>query len=77
MVEPKKAFVVVKNSTMPESEETAYENSSFLTRSKAFKSVVKWAFSVCDDDKTGEIQKNELYTGVILVHLKIASKQAS
>lgn len=29
---------------------------------------------MCDDDKTGSIHKDELYTGVILVHLKIASK---
>lgn len=74
MVEPKKVFVVVKDSSMPEpkNEEDDDENSSWITRSKPFKNVVKWAFGVCDNDSTGEIHKDELYTGVILVHLMIA-----
>lgn len=55
---------------MSTQQEETKEN--FLTRSKAFKSLVKWAFTVCDTDKTGSIHKDELYTGVLLVHLKIA-----
>ena len=47
-------------------------NTNWITRSKWFKNLSKWAFSVCDKDKTGHITKAELYTGVILVHLKIA-----
>ena len=47
---------------------------NFVTRSGAFKSLVKWAFGVCDHDKSGHVGKDELYTGVILVHLQLASK---
>ena len=35
---------------------------------------MKWAFGVIDRDGSGTIEKDELYTGVLLVHLKIASK---
>lgn len=48
------------------------QKESFLTRHKYFKSLVKWAFSVCDADKTGTIERDELYTGVLLVHLRMA-----
>ncbi|CAB9500308.1 expressed unknown protein [Seminavis robusta] len=54
------------------SEEEVVQTGNMFTRSKMFKSMVKWAFSICDDDKSGEIGKDELYTGVLLVHLYIA-----
>ena len=43
-----------------------------MTRSRAFKKVSDYSFSVCDNDKTGEVAKTELYAGVLLVHLKLA-----
>jgi hypothetical protein len=45
---------------------------NLLTRSKPFKAIVKRAFKVCDNDQTGEINKLELYAGLLLVHLKLA-----
>jgi hypothetical protein len=45
---------------------------TFLTRTKAFQGLVAWAFSVCDNDKTGEINKLELYAGILLVHVTLA-----
>ena len=43
-----------------------------LTRTRAFKRLLKWSFDVCDHDKTGEVGKTELYAGVLLVHLNLA-----
>jgi Ca2+-binding EF-hand superfamily protein len=45
---------------------------TFLTRTKAFQRLVAWAFSACDNDKTGEINKSELYAGILLVHVTLA-----
>ena len=47
-------------------------SSTWLTRSKPFKRLTKWAFSVCDTDETGKVAKAELYAGIILVHLQLA-----
>ena len=48
-------------------------SSSFLTRSKTFEKLAKWAFSMCNSDKeTGKINKTELYAGILLVHLNLA-----
>jgi hypothetical protein len=45
---------------------------NFLTSSKAFKSLCKWAFDVCDSNGTGAINETELYAGFLLVHLNLA-----
>jgi hypothetical protein len=50
----------------------ADESGSFLTRTRAFKKLTKWAFSVCDNDKTGQLGKSELYAGLLLVHVNLA-----
>jgi hypothetical protein len=50
----------------------AKDSGSFLTRTKAFKKLTKWAFSVCDSDKTGQLNKSELYAGLLLVHINLA-----
>eukprot|EP00565_Helicotheca_tamesis_P002406 CAMPEP_0185740940 /NCGR_PEP_ID=MMETSP1171-20130828/38692_1 /TAXON_ID=374046 /ORGANISM="Helicotheca tamensis, Strain CCMP826" /LENGTH=245 /DNA_ID=CAMNT_0028412871 /DNA_START=596 /DNA_END=1333 /DNA_ORIENTATION=- len=42
------------------------------TQSKAFRRLVKNVFEVCDENKTGEISKTELYVGVLLTHVKLA-----
>jgi hypothetical protein len=48
------------------------KTGNILTRSKGFKLLVKKTFAVCDNDKTGEVGKAELYAGLLLVHLKLA-----
>lgn len=45
---------------------------SFLTRSSAFQRLSHWAYSVCDADRTGKINQDELYAGVLLVHVNLA-----
>ena len=46
--------------------------SSILTRSAAFERLSSWAFGICDKDKTGQINNDELYAGVLLVHVNLA-----
>jgi hypothetical protein len=50
----------------------AKESGSFLTRTRSFKKLTKWAFSVCDSDKTGQLGKSELFAGLLLVHVNLA-----
>jgi hypothetical protein len=50
----------------------AKESGSFLTRTGSFRKLTKWAFSVCDSDKTGKLGKSELYIGLLLVHINVA-----
>lgn len=41
-------------------------------RTGAFRKLCKWAFDICDSDGTGEIDKTELYAGLLLVHINLA-----
>jgi hypothetical protein len=43
-----------------------------LVESAAFKGLSEWAFSVCDSEGDGRIQREELYSGILLVHLHLA-----
>jgi len=43
-----------------------------LTQTRAFQAGVSKAFDVCDDSGEGIVDENELYTGVLMVHLKLA-----
>ena len=47
--------------------------TSILTRSQTFQSLVKWAFEQVDTDNSGTIDKKELYAGLLLIHLHLAS----
>lgn len=46
--------------------------SNLLTRTNAFHKLVHWSFQQCDTNCSGQIQKEELYTGILLVHLQLA-----
>ena len=43
-----------------------------LVESAALKGISEWAFSVCDSEGNGRIQREELYSGILLVHLQLA-----
>jgi len=47
--------------------------TSMLTRSKAFKKMVIKTFHDIDVDNSGTIDREELYTGLLLIHLKLAT----
>mmetsp|Transcript_99395 Transcript_99395/g.148842 ORF Transcript_99395/g.148842 Transcript_99395/m.148842 type:complete len:189 (-) Transcript_99395:149-715(-) len=53
-------------------ESKAPPSGNFLTKSSFFKTIVTKTFEVCDANGTGEIKKEELYAGLLLVHLKLA-----
>ncbi|KAG7344590.1 EF hand domain containing protein [Nitzschia inconspicua] len=46
--------------------------SNLLTRSKPFQIIVQKAFHDMDYQRNGHVDKLELYTGVLMVHLKLA-----
>ena len=48
------------------------EGGNSLTKSKAFERFSNWAFERCDTKRTGDISMNDLYSGVLLMHLCIA-----
>lgn len=47
-------------------------NTNFLTRSKPFQKLVDATFKSMDEDGHGSITKDELYAGVLMIHLKVA-----
>ena len=51
---------------------TDSRSSNLLTRTNVFHRLVHWSFQQCDTNCTGRIQKEELYTGIVLVHLQLA-----
>lgn len=46
---------------------------SFLSRSERFQKLVQQAFDSIDVDNSGTIDKTELYSGLILIHLNLAA----
>jgi hypothetical protein len=47
--------------------------SSWLTRSKRFRKWCEWAFELIDTDKTNSVDEKELYSGLLLIHLKLGT----
>lgn len=40
--------------------------------SNAFRGLTKWAFETCDVNGNGDVGREELYAGILLVHLQLA-----
>jgi len=49
------------------------KTGNMWTRSKNFKKLTDWAFKTIDADGSGEVDKKELYTGLLMIHLKLAT----
>ena len=47
---------------------------NLLTKSNWFQGKVKEVWEACDANGTGSLNKDELYTGIIFLHLKLAEK---
>jgi Ca2+-binding EF-hand superfamily protein len=47
--------------------------TSWLSRSKRFRKWCEWAFHVIDTDKTNSVDETELYSGLLLIHLKLGT----
>lgn len=46
--------------------------NKWLQRSSAFQGLTQWAFDMCDARGDGRINSDELYAGILLVHLHLA-----
>ena len=46
---------------------------NMLTRTKMFKKLIASAFETIDIDKSGAVDKTEMYTGLLMIHLKLAT----
>lgn len=53
--------------------QNAQKPHSILTKSKRFQQLVKYTFDTVDTDKSGTIDENELYAGLLLIHLQLAA----
>lgn len=51
---------------------TSGENNNFITRRKFFKNAAKRVFYDLDADGSGELDGEELYNGVLMMHLNLA-----
>ena len=49
------------------------KTGNIWTRSKNFKKLTDWAFKTIDADGSGQVDKKELYTGLLMIHLKLAT----
>ena len=49
------------------------KKGNMWTRSKNFKKLTDWAFQTIDADGSGQVDKKELYTGLLMIHLKLAT----
>lgn len=45
---------------------------NWLTRTNGFRRLTQWAFRQCDSNGSGKLNKTELYSGILLVHLQLA-----
>lgn len=52
---------------------TSQGGNSFFTRSARFQKMVDNVFVSIDTDNSGEVDKDELYAGLILIHLRLAA----
>ena len=48
-------------------------SKSWLTRTKYFQRAIDAAFEQIDVDKSGDVTLEELYAGLLLIHLKMAA----
>ncbi|CAJ1968032.1 unnamed protein product [Cylindrotheca closterium] len=51
---------------------TSGKNGNLLTNSKPFKMMVSSTFKSMDNTGNGEVTKDELYAGLLLIHLKLS-----
>jgi hypothetical protein len=70
---PKVAASSSVNSCKASNRKLRFTKSVILRKSQPFKRLCHAAFSVIDCDKSGQVDKQELYTGLLLIHLRLAA----
>lgn len=71
-IAPKKAPKITK-STKEEQKDDLPTEGGWLSRSKSFHKLTDWAFGLVDQDGSGEVDEKELYSGLLLIHLKLGT----
>ena len=61
----------ISTATVADAKKT--KKGNIWTRSKNFKKLTDWAFKTIDADGSGQVDKKELYTGLLMIHLKLAT----
>jgi len=61
-----------KSSKQTKLKRTSAEKENFITRTKFFKGMAKRVFNDLDADGSGELDIDELYSGILMVHLQLA-----
>jgi len=70
-------FYILKKETKPETRDTVTMDistkTSWLCRTRYFRRMCDWAFVVVDTDQSGTVDEKELYSGLLLIHLKLGT----
>lgn len=65
-------FDTTRKKSRKSCEEIAFERSNFLTRRKAIRNKMIKIFKALDLDNSGTLTPDELYAGVLMIHLELA-----
>lgn len=49
------------------------QKKSWLARTSFFQNILEWAFDEVDADGSGHVDEKELYSGLLLIHLKLGT----
>ena len=64
------SVVRTNNPASPQPKKT---RKSWISSNKQFRKMADWAFDVIDTDQSGFVDEKELYSGLLLIHLKLGS----
>ena len=62
-----------KKKNTNEQDDKALMKKSFLARTAFFQNMAKSAFELVDQDGSGEVDEKELYSGLLVIHLKLGT----
>jgi hypothetical protein len=62
-----------RNSTTAGANANASLSMSWFSQLEWFKRISHWAFDVVDSDQSGQVDEQELYSGLLLIHLKLGT----
>ncbi|KAL3779509.1 hypothetical protein HJC23_011145 [Cyclotella cryptica] len=71
-VEEEKAANVASRKDRLKLTQIIKSKSSWLTRTKYFQKAIDASFDMVDQDKSGDVTLDEMYAGLLLIHLKLA-----
>jgi hypothetical protein len=69
----KKAAVTVATTAKRDRTRKTPKRASWLTRTSFFRGILEGAFAEVDADGSGHVDEKELYSGLLLIHLKLGA----